>query len=503
MGYSPNKMHNPTGILTQYQRAKFEHDKWLSVWRDCYNFTCPTVQDGNNKTLYDATACDAVDELSSVLMGEIIPRNKDWVSIADTDTTATNDIPKNSAIKHDILSALRQSNLHMELHQAVTDVVVAGTGVLLVENPNDMASPYRKTTAVQYTAIRPDKVVLSDMGQNGVLDTLFRVQTHQKADFITLYGAISGVSDTPTTNDTPAGEEIQVLESIIPCQGKWYYTVQTLNDNKTVLKKSVYKTCPFVAFRWQRSSDSIYGKSPVMKTLPDIKTANKVVELTLKNAAISVTGIWQADDDGVLNPYTVRLVPGAIIPKAVGSKGLQPLQSPGEFDVSNMVLSNLQGRIRKGLLADIFTTTVNRSATEVQQHALRSRQVLNAVFERLSQECLTPLLHRSIAVLEQNGIIPPLQTIGVRAVVVSPMERIADSDQLARLQTFLTHIKPYEDMLPHTLNMPETLRWVADKMGLPTALLQKSQNPLLGEQAHITDLIKTHGKTYGETHETV
>ena len=69
-----------------------------------------------------------------------------------------------------------------------------------------------------------------------------------------------------------------------------------------------------------------YGRSPVMKALPDIKTANKVVELVLKNASIAVTGIWQADDDGVLNPAAVKLVPGAIIPKAVGSAGLAPLQ---------------------------------------------------------------------------------------------------------------------------------------------------------------------------------
>src|SRR3546814_6808214 len=65
-----------------------------------------------------------------------------------------------------------------------------------------------------------------------------------------------------------------------------------------------------------------------MKALPDIKTANKVVELILKNASIAVTGIWQADDDGVLNPATVRLVPGAIIPKAQGSAGLTPLAAP-------------------------------------------------------------------------------------------------------------------------------------------------------------------------------
>ena len=70
-----------------------------------------------------------------------------------------------------------------------------------------------------------------------------------------------------------------------------------------------------------------------MKALPDIRTANKVVELILKNASIAVTGIWQAEDDGVLNPANIKLVPGTIIPKAVGSAGLTPLEAPGRSAV--------------------------------------------------------------------------------------------------------------------------------------------------------------------------
>ena len=101
-----------------------------------------------------------------------------------------------------------------------------------------------------------------------------------------------------------------------------------------------------------KGAGELYGRSPVMTALPDIKTANKVVELILKNASIAVTGIWLADDDGVLNPANIKLVPGSIIPKAVGSAGLTPLQAPGRFDVSQLVLDDLRARIRHTLLAD-------------------------------------------------------------------------------------------------------------------------------------------------------
>ena len=41
-----------------------------------------------------------------------------------------------------------------------------------------------------------------------------------------------------------------------------------------------------------------------------------------------------------------RLTPGAIIPKAPGSAGLTPLAAPGNFDISQLVLSDLRARIR-------------------------------------------------------------------------------------------------------------------------------------------------------------
>src|SRR5690606_16628614 len=120
------------------------------------------------------------------------------------------------------------------------------------------------------------------------------------------------------------------------------------------------------------------------KALPDIKTANKVVELILKNASIAVTGIWQADDDGVLNPANIELVPGAIIPKAVGSDGLKPLEMPSRFDVSQLVLDDLRARIRHALLIDKLGQIDSRkmTATEVIERAADMALLLGATYGR-------------------------------------------------------------------------------------------------------------------------
>jgi hypothetical protein len=48
--------------------------------------------------------------------------------------------------------------------------------------------------------------------------------------------------------------------------------------------------------------------------LADAKTLNKVKELLLRNAALAVSGVWMARNDGVINANSVRIFPGAVLP---------------------------------------------------------------------------------------------------------------------------------------------------------------------------------------------
>ena len=72
------------------------------------------------------------------------------------------------------------------------------------------------------------------------------------------------------------------------------------------------------------------------------------------NQSININGIAskEVEDSMTVNLHNINLTPGAIIPKAVGSSGLTPLSSGADFDVSQLVLSDLRDRIRHTMLAD-------------------------------------------------------------------------------------------------------------------------------------------------------
>ena len=132
--------------------------------------------------------------------------------------------------------------------------------------------------------------------------------------------------------------------------------------------------------------------------------------MVLKNATIAVSGIWQADDDGVINLHNINLTPGAIIPKAVGSSGLTPLSSGADFDVSQLVLSDLRDRIRHTMLADRLGLISDRdmTATEVLARNADMMRVLGATYGRLLHEFIRPLCERGLQILSRRGVIEPI-----------------------------------------------------------------------------------------------
>ena len=285
--------------------------------------------------------------------------------------------------------------------------------------------------------------------------------------------------------------KISLIESVIPrVNGGYTYTAflepdsqhDALNGVSGLLKEAVFQTSPFISFRWLKAPGEVYGRSPVMKTLPDIKTANKVVELILKNASIAVTGIWLAEDDGVLNPSNIQLVPGAIIPKAVGSKGLTALEAPGKFDVSQLMIDDLRSRIRHALLGDKLgnVESPKMTATEVLERSNEMMRILGATYGRLQTELLMPLVERACAILRKRGEIPEVYVDGRLLKVAYKSTRAEDQAQTdaENALKWLNCVLQLGEVALETVDIKAFVRWLGDKLNVPSSIMNDFDNPI-------------------------
>ena len=460
----------PEEILARQARAAARRRPLEATWQDCYDHALPAP---GAAPLFDATAADAAEQLAASLLAELAPPWSRWFGLVPAREVTDDSQAKLARTLGEAAETLQghldRSNFTLELHQAFLDLVVAGTAVLAVEE-----APPGEHSALRFRAVPLREAVLEE-GPSGRLDTVFRTLRLTAAEIVARFPGAT----LPDPREDEEPPKLRVVEAAWPDprSGHRFAAVLDSDDGPPLLLAAGrFAENPFVAFRWLKLPGETYGRGPVAKALPDIRTANKVVELILKNASIAATGIWQAEDDGVLNPATIRLVPGAIIPKAAGSAGLTPLAAPGNFDVSQLVLQDLRARIRSALLADRIAQAekAGMTATEVMERSAAAARLLGATYGRLQAELLTPLIARCLAVLRRRGEIPPLVADGreVRLAYASPLARVQARADAADTILFLEAVSKLGGEAAASVDAGTAARWLARTLGAPSEILR-------------------------------
>lgn len=375
-----------------YRRALDARAPWLARWDAAMRYTMPT-NDTDVATLFDATAADAVDNLAASIYSLMTPPESLWLAlIPESDAS-----PDADAVTAALRANLNDSNFYTTIHQCYLDLVILGTACLFMAE-----TPIGASSAFSFTAVPMRDIAI-------LPNAVFHTATMPACEVLEKYPTWTPPADIADQIKRDPATPLRLVQSLVGTEFTAWLDVGGDIENN-IVARGTFETNPYIIFRWSVLSGEQYGRGPVLRALPDIKTANKVVELVLKNATIAVSGIWQADDDGVINLNNINLTPGAIIPKAVGSSGLTPLSSGADFDVSQIILKDLRERIRHALLADRLGLLSEKemTATEIMARNSDMMRILGATYGRLLHEFIRPLTDRGLQILSRRGVIAPI-----------------------------------------------------------------------------------------------
>ncbi len=398
-----------------YKHALDMRTPWLSRWDAARRYAMPS-SDEDIATLFDSTAMDASDNLAASIYTLLTPPESMWLQLVGESELSQNADFATAALR----TNLNDSNFYTTIHQCYMDLVVLGTACLfMAENPIGASS------AFNFTAIPMNDIAILP---NAIFHTTSMPAREVMEKYPTWIPPANMVDTIKRDPDTP----LRLVQSLVSGEFTAWLDVGGDIENN-IVSTGTFETNPYIIFRWSLSSGELYGRGPVLRALPDIKTANKVVELVLKNATIAVSGIWQADDDGVINLQNINLTPGAIIPKAVGSSGLTPLSSGANFDVSQLILKDLRERIRHTLLADRLGLLSDKemTATEILARNADMMRILGATYGRLLHEFIRPLCDRGLQILSRRGVIMPIKLNGdAELKYIAPIAQMTATETL-------------------------------------------------------------------------
>ena len=224
----------------------------------------------------------------------------------------------------------------------------------------------------------------------------------------------------------------------------------------------------------------IYGRGLVYMRFPDIKTLNKVIELNLKNASISIGGVFTAVDDGVFNPQTLKIQPGAII--GVSSNGgIEAFFSStclvlNDPSMSSVIAQEYRMNIKKILLDESLPpdNMSARTATEIVERMKGVESKLRCCFGRLISETMYPIVRRTLELMDEEKIIDLADLkVNGKEISIEPQSPLARANNMEKVQNVLQFMQIAQSFgsAGFGLIKPEKVGdYILDQMGIDASL---------------------------------
>jgi hypothetical protein len=426
-------------LIARYEKADNERSNWVSLWEECYNFAFPkrtgfySTVSGAQRTdeIFDSSVVHAVGEFASRMQAGLTPNFAKWYEFEAGSEVPKDQRPKVSKaleqISDYVWEVLQTSNLNQELHEGYLDLAV-GTGTLLVEE-GDFDRPVRFT-------MMPQTQVTLERGPFGDIQGVYRTRMLKLRDIKTIWPKATIPEDVKAHGDRDPEHEFVIIES---CLRNWEKRDTETHDFTIFIKEPQH-----IILEGEFKGD---GSNP-----------------------------WIS-----FNPDTIELIPGTIIPRAMGSRGLEPLTPPGRFEMGQFLLEEMRHNIRKALYNETLGKPEGTpmSATEVHERMADLSRTIGSAYGRLHTELVTPLLRRVVHILRKQGRIevPKINGREVRIRNVSPLAQAQNNENVARVARWLELMNGGfgPQMTNLVVKAEEAAVYTGQQIGVPESLIRDQQ----------------------------
>lgn len=363
-------------------------------------------------TVYDSTAMHAVDLLAATMHASLTSGAIRWFRLRMRDPRLDQDHLVRQWLDEcadRLYAAFAQSAFGAEIVELYTDLVVFGTGALAILEASPAGGLDFKHLPIGTYAFAEDEGGPPLVIRSAALSREFVRARWPEAgltgppdDLVVVHQAI-----LPAPQPLPTGHRVLSV-------------VWTDAAPQRPLSVGRFYEHPIVIARWARLWGSPWGWGPGAHALPDVRTANKAVELALKAWAKAIDPPLVLRSDGVLGP--TRLYPGGITYAMDPARDIVPLRLEARHDVTQLNLQELRAAIRQAFFVDQLQLPgpqpTYMTATEVDLRYQLMQRVLGPTLGRLESELLGPLVRRSFLLMLRAGAfppVPPLLALAARA----------------------------------------------------------------------------------------
>ena len=499
--------------IRRYAVLESDRSSWRSHWMEIVDYLLPRrgkflIESQNsrgrkrNSKIIDSTATQALRTMAAGMMSGMTSPARPWFRFSLADPSIALGHPESewlSHAEHQVRGVLQRSNFYTAMHTVYEELGAFGTAPLYRQADFNSIIRFRPFTAGEYVIAENDLGVVDTVGRHFTMTvaqvyTQFVRQPTGREDW-------TGVSATTKKlwDEQNFDTHVQIIHMIQPrvqaerADGRnprermpyksIYFELN--GDGDDLLDEGGYERMPVYCPRWDVRPGDIYGRSPGMETLGDVKQLQ--MEQRRKGQAIDKMVDPPMVGASALRGKKTSTLPGSItyVDPMGGSQGYGPAyQVQPRLQEMLLDIQEVQERIQRGFYADLFAMMINSdrrqiTATEVVERHEEKLVLLGPVLQRLNTELLDPAVDDALTFANDAGLLrPPPRSLQGRELQIEYISLLAQAQQavsataIERVMGFAGNLVAVFPTLTDVVDSDQALRQYAESLGLDPQVLR-------------------------------
>ena len=509
-----NSRDRREAFIARHGALKTDRSSWITHWTDISKHILPrngrffssdrnrTGADRYNK-IYDNTATRALRTLGAGMQAGATNPGRPWFRL----TTADPDLNKFHPVRawlDDCVERMQRvfskSNTYRALHQMYEELGAFGTAVSIVLPDFNNTIHHYPVVCGEY-ALQQDyqgnviglyrefeKTVGETVKEFGLKNCSVSVQDQWKQrqleNTVKILHVVEPREDQERDPDNPSSKHMPF---------KSVYMELNSNEEDKLLRESGFRRFPVLAPRWSVAGGDVYGTSPGMEALGDVRQLQQ--EQLRKGQGIDymVRPPLQVpsqlkDRESEMFPGGLNYVdPGTMLPfdQVTANGGVRPAFEVG-IDLNHLLadIQDVRERIRSSFYADLFLMlsmagpNTRMTATEVAERHEEKLLALGPVLERLHNEMLQPLIDITFDAMVEANMLPPAPDelagadLNIEFVsILAQAQRAVGSNSVDRFMGNVMQISQIRPEILDKVNFDNYADQYGEMLGIDTDLL--------------------------------
>lgn len=496
-------------IIQAQERLQSKRNNWHTLWQDLANFLWPRLADFTTRRavgtkrrdlIYDSTGEDSAERFASGLSNVMTPEGAPWFFLKATDDRVNQDRDVKIWLEDTTRRLLGwfaspSSNFYPSSQEKYLDLGVFGTACQFIEDKPGLGPVFTMHFLGECFA---------DVDDTGRVDTLYRRWKMGAKQALQMFGAENVGVRIRENYEKPGRTDIEFefIHAVRPRRERILGRRDSLNmpwastfifvQDKHRIAEGGFNEFPFIMSRWSVNAREIYGRSPGMKALGDVKGLNVIEKNNLIAYELAIRPPLDIPSGGFMRNIDLR--PGALNvrnPSINPNDQIRPIESGVRPDLGEAKTEQKRQQIRRAFYNDIFELigptaadgdVIRMSATEVAARMRDRLTVLGPIFSRLKVEDLGPLIFRSLKIMVRNGMtLPPppaLRGANLEVEYISPIAIAQGAGDVGSILQWVDAMTPLAQIRPDAmdrLNVDEAGKVIGDRLRVPVRVLRSNE----------------------------